>query len=163
MTPTKSRNGNALLMTMIALAILMMIVAAAIQFTGTNREAATAKARGDEMQACAVNARKMLLAKLRTFGVPTGGLVLQSKIPDAQTTGEQRQVLTGHFGATAPEAVIVKIDSTTMGASRDQVRDVSNTLASTTLGGDYYRVIVTCRHPSSNAESELEFTFRHGL
>ena len=163
MFTTRSQRGNALMMTMIALAVLMMIVAAAIQFTGTNREAAISKARGDEMQACATVARKMLLSRLRTFGVPTGTLSLNTTIPDEQATGDQRQVRTGHFGATSPEAVIVKLDSASMGASRDQVRDVSNTLSSTTLGGDYYRVVVTCRHPTSNSESELEFTFRHGL
>ena len=163
MFPNRTRRGNALIMVLIALAILMMMVAAAIQFTGTNREAATAKSRGDEMQACATVARKMLVSKLRTFGVPTSSLTLNSKLPDEQAAGKQRQVYTGHFGATAAEPVIVNLQSSSMGASRDQVRDVANTLASTTLGGNYYRVIVTCHHPDSNAESELEFTFRHGI
>ena len=77
-------RGNALLMTLIALAVLMMIVAAAIQFTGTNREAAISKARADEVQACATTARKLLLSKLRTFGVSAGALVLDTKLPDTQ-------------------------------------------------------------------------------
>jgi Tfp pilus assembly protein PilW len=156
-------RGNALIMTLIALAVLMLVVAAAIQFTGTNREASANKARADEVQACATTARKLLLSKLRTFGVPTGGLTLNTVIPDTQSAATDKQVRTAHYDATAPQAVIVKLDSTVMGSSRYQVRDVSNTLAQTTLGGEYYRVVVTCRNPTNDAQSEVEFTFRHGI
>lgn len=156
-------RGNALMMTLIALAVLMMIVAAAIQFTGTNREASISKARADEVQACATTGRKLLLSKLRTFGVSPAGLSLNDKFPDTQSTITDKVMRTAHFDSTAPEPVIVKLDSKVMGASRYQVRDMSNTLAQTTLGGGYYRVVVTCRNPSSNAQSEVEFTFRHGI
>jgi hypothetical protein len=155
--------GNALMMTLIALAVLLLLVSAAIQFTGANREAAVIKARADETQACADTARKLLLAKLRTFGVPAGSLTLDTKIPDSQTTGQEQVARTAHYDAVGVEPVIVKLDSTVMGGSRYQVRDVANTLAGTTLGGEYYRVVVSCRHPTSNAQSEVEFTFRHGL
>lgn len=158
-----AHRGNALVLTLVALAVLMLLVAGAIQFTGSNREAAVSRSRADEMQACATTARKVLLSKLRTFGVPVGGLTLNTTIPDDSTAGEQKTIRTAHMGATAAEPVIVKLDSTVMGASRRQVRDVSNTLAATTLGGDYYRVVVTCQHPSTNAQSEVEFTFRHGI
>lgn len=157
-------RGNALMMTLIALAVLMMIVAAAIQFTGTNREASISKARADEVQACASTARKLLLSKLRTFGVSATDLTVNSeKFPDTQSTATDKVMRTAHFDSTAPETVIVKLDSKVMGASRYQVRDMANTLAESTLGGAYYRVVVTCRNPSSNAQSEVEFTFRHGL
>lgn len=158
-----SPRGNALMMTLIALAVLMLVVAAAIQFTGTNREAAANKARGDEVQACATTARKLLLAKLRTFGVPTGGLTLNTVIPDTQAVATDKQVRTAHYDSTVLQPVIVKLDSTVMGASRYQVRDMSNTLAQSTLGGDYYRVVVTCMNPGTNIQSEVEFTFRHGI
>jgi len=156
-------RGNALLMTLIALAVLMMIVAAAIQFTGTNREAAISKARADELQACATTARKLLLSKLRTLGTPTGGLTLNTVIPDTQAPATDKQVRTAHYDSLVVEPVIVKLDSTVMGASRYQVREMSNSLGQSTMGGDYYRVVVTCRNPSSNAQSEVEFTFRHGI
>ncbi len=156
-------RGNALLMTLIALAVLMMIVAAAIQFTGTNREAAIAKARADEVQACATTARKLLLSKLRTFGVPAAGLVLDTKIPDTQLAATDKVVRTAHLDSTAPEPVIVKLDSKVMGTSRFHVREMANTLAQSTLGGEYYRVVVSCSHPGSNTQSEVEFTFRHGI
>lgn len=156
-------RGNALIITLIALAVLMLVVAAAIQFTGANREAAVAKARASELSACATTARKLLLGKLRTFGVPTGGLTLNTVIPDTQSASTDKQVLTAHYDGAGVQAVVVKLDSTVMGSSRYQAREMSNTLAQTTLGGDYYRVIATCRDPSSNAQSEVEFTFRHGI
>ena len=157
------RRGNALLMTLIALAVLMMIVAAAIQFTGTNREASISKARADEVQACATTARKLLLSKLRTFGVSPATLSLNQKFPDTQLAATDKEMRTAHFDSTAPEPVIVKLDSTVMGSSRYQVRDMANAIADPTMGGGYYRVVVTCRNPSSNAQSEVEFTFRHGI
>lgn len=165
---TSHPRGNSLLMTLIALAVLMMLVAAAIQFTGTNREAAISKARADELQACATTGRKLLLSQLRTLGPTLGGgaasLTLDTKLPDTQLTTTDKVLRSGHYDNTAVEPVIVKLDSKAMGASRNQVREMANTLPdSTTLGGSYFRVIVTCKNPSSNAQSEVEFTFRHGL
>jgi len=152
------RRGNALMITLIALAVLLMLVAAAIQFTGTNQEAAIAKSRSDEVRACADVARKMLLGKLRTFGVAVADLKINNvAVPDQQT------VITAHYDQTTTQPVIVNVDAASMSAAKNQVRDVSNVLAATTLGGQYYRVVVTCRNPSNNTQSEVEFTFRHGL
>lgn len=156
------KRGNALMMTLIALAVLMMIVAAAIQFTGTNREAAVSKARADEVQACATTARKLLLSKLRTLGVSPTDLSINQKFPDTQSTATDKEMRTAHVDNTGVEPVIMKLDSKVMGASRYTVSDVANRSTSG-LGGGYYRVVVTCRNPSSNAQSEVEFTFRHGL
>src|SRR5262245_7619802 len=141
------KRGNALLMTLIALAVLMMVVAAAIQFTGTNREAAANKARADELQACAEVGRKVLISKLRSQ-LPATGISLDMKLPDSAAAGTDKVIRTGHVGNTAPEPVIVKLDSKVMGGSRYQVREMANTLAQTTLGGEYYRVVVTCTHPT---------------
>jgi len=159
----KTPRGNSLMITLIALAVLMLLVAAAIQFTGTNREAAVSKARGDEMAACANTARKLLVAKLRTIGVNTNTLTLNTRIPTSAATADDTVPRSAHMGASAPEPVIVKLDSTVMGSSRYQVRDVANTLSQSTLGGEYYRIVVSCRQPTTGAESEVEFTFRHGL
>lgn len=157
-------RGNALMMTLIALAVLMMIVAAAIQFTGTNREASIQKARADEVQACAITARKLLLAKLRTFNVSPVALTLNNeKFPDTQSASTDKEMRTAHYDSTTLEPVIVKLDSKVMGASRYQVSDIANKSTDGTLGGAYYRVVVSCRNPSTNTQSEVEFTFRHGL
>lgn len=156
-------RGNALMMTLIALAVLLMLVSAAIQFTGTNREAAIAMSRSDEMKACATVARRVLLSKLRTSNISPATLELNTVIPSSTVVAEQNQVVSAHFDSTIPEPVIVKLDSRSFGASRGQVREMANTIGPPTMGGSYYRVVVTCRHPISNSQSELEFTFRHGL
>lgn len=163
----RSPSGNTLMITLIALAVLMLLVAAAIQFTGTNNEAAIAKSRGDDLQACADTARKLIVAKLRTFpganAVSTSNLTLNTRIPDEQTGANDKLTRTAHIGSSALEPVIVKLSATAMGSSRYQARDVANTLAQSTLGGEYYRVVVSCKQPTTGAESEVEFTFRHGL
>ncbi len=159
----RKTRGNALMMTLIALAVLLMLVSAAIQFTGTNREAAIAMSRADEMSACATVARRVLLSKLRTVGVDISTLQLNTALPSSTVAAEQNQVISAHFDSTTPEPVIVSVDSSAMGASRSQAREMANTLGPSTMGGSYYRVVVTCRHPISNSQSELEFTFRHGL
>lgn len=163
MQTNRLRRGNALLITLIALAVLLVLVMAAIQFTGTNKEAAIASSRADEMQACATVARRVLLSKLRTVGVAPTSLTLQTKLPSAAALADQNELLTAHLDKTAPEPVIVALDSSSMGASRKQTREMANTLGPTTMGGGYYRVVVTCQHPTSKSQSELEFTFRHGL
>lgn len=157
------RRGNALMMTLIALAVLLMLVAAAIQFTGTNREAAVAKSRADEMQACATVARRVLLSKLRSTGVSVGALTLNTQIPSSMNVAEQNRILSAHYDKNVPEPVIIKLKSESMGASRKQVREVANIIGPPTMGGSYFRVVVTCQHPTSGSQSELEFTFRHGL
>lgn len=161
--PLPTARGHALLVTIIALTVLLLLVSSAIQITGANREAAASKARGDELQACALVGRKLILAKLRIFGTPVGGLTLDTALPDTQSTSTDKRLRTAHFDSAGVEPVIVKLDSGVMGSSRYQVREMSNTLAQTTMGGDYFRVVITCRHPTSNAQSEVEFAFRHGI
>lgn len=160
-----TRRGNALMMVLISLAILMMLVAGAIQFTGTNRQAAMAQSRGAELQACAITGRKMLLSRLRTYGISADSLTLDTVIPDSQNTADQTQVRLGHldFDGGSPPQVVVELTAGSMGASGRQVRDVANIIGDTTMGGRYWRVVVSCKNPVTNAQSEVEFTFRHGL
>jgi len=163
MRRTLRAGGNALLVTMIALAVLMVLVVGALRFTGTNREAAAAKMKGDASQACADAARRYLMAKFRTFGVPIEGLTLDNTIPDSPIVANRTRILTAHYDSLTSEPTIVAVSAQSMGQSRRQVRDMSNVPAGTTLGGRYYRVVVKCRDAVSRRESELEFTFRHGI
>jgi hypothetical protein len=158
-----SRRGNALITVMIGLAVLLMLVAAAIKFTGASSQASMSKAKADQLSACAVTAKRTLLSKLRTFGVPVTNLSLNTPLPDGLSASTQSNMLTGHYDATGPEPTIIKLESSAMGQSRKQLRDMSNTLSQTTLGGSYYRVVARCRSPVNGAESEVEFTFRHGI
>jgi hypothetical protein len=163
MAPLSNRRGSALLVAMIALAVLMIMVVGAITFTGSNREGAAAKARGDRVAACADTAKRYLLSRLRTFNVPVTGLVLNDTLPDTTDPNPSR-LLTAHYGqTTGSPATIVAISAGQFGTSGSQVRDVANAApASGILGGQYYRVVVKCRETATR-ESELEFVFRHGI
>lgn len=157
------RRGSALLVTLIALAVLMVIVAGAIKFTGTNREAAASKLRGDSVAACAETARKYLLGRLRTFNIDVVNLQLNERLPDAPATADRSTMLSAHYGQTAPTATIVMVDSNSFSSSLSQVQGIgSRSFARGGLGGQYYRVVVKCRE-SPSRESELEFVFRHGI
>lgn len=157
------RRGSALLVTLIALAVLMVIVVATIQFTGDNRTAASAKIAGDETAACAEVARRYLLSQLRTYGVSISSLTFDERLADDATLADRSRIMSAHYSAVAAAPTIVTVSSDTVGGAAKQLRDMSNAApSSTTIGGQYYRVVVLCRQ-SGGRESELEFVFRHGL
>jgi hypothetical protein len=169
------------MVTMIALAVLTVLVVGAIRFTGTNRVAAVSKVRGDRMAACAETARPYLISRLRLFGISVTDLQLDpvnsttwAKLPDDDNPAKQSIVGAGHYGTdltiTAPAIAI--IPSASMGSASRQIRDLANAAPnSSTLGGTYYRVVMKCQEAGTLStvtdgvarESELEFVFRYGL
>ena len=166
MRHTSRERGSVLLFAVIAVAVLMIIVAGAITFTGGNREAASAKNRGDKINACADVARRHILARLRHYQqtVNPTSLVFKGALPDATDEADKTEMMTGHYGAVSEQPTIVQIDAAEFGSAADQVRDIANVLPGAgTLGGQYYRIVVKCREPNSTRESELEFVFRHGI
>lgn len=185
MTRHQAPRGNALVVSLIGLAVMLSIVAGAIQMTDQNRRAAAAKMRGDQLVGCADVARKHVLARLRRFGVDpsliqfgaatTGQTITTPNLlPTSPDPQDMMRLSTGHIGAAASstgDATVVAVRAAAMGASKDQARDVANTIAEPTLGGRYYRAIVRCtdplegfaNDPSRAREVEVEFTFRHGI
>jgi hypothetical protein len=167
------RRGNALLVTMIALAVLLVLSVGAIRFTGTNREAAAAKTRGDQVSACAQTARKYLLSRMRVYGNQATQVKLVSETLLDDATATKRSVIdTAHYGkvqsptgSTADSTAVV--EASAFAAASRQVRDLANTSpTSGTLGGQYYRVVVKCAEPGNAGtmrESEVEFLFRYGI
>lgn len=165
-------RGNALVVVLISIAILTVLVVAAIRFTGTNRDAAIMKNKADQMASCAEVARRYLIAQLPINPLSPAGNELnpgdttvqfERVLPDT-TDGPRRSVIaTGHIDTPARAATIVGIAPVSVGAARKQVRDISNSLGPSTLGGQYYRVVVRCIEPGSTRASELEFSFRYGI
>lgn len=164
------------MVTMIALAVLMVLVVGAIRFTGTNRVAAVSKLKADRMAACAETARRYVLSRLRIFGAaPTelkldsAGVVNYTTIPDDPVASKQTRIGPSHFGEdiTTTTSAIGIVQPGTIGASGKTVFDVANTLRdSGGLGGTYYRVVMKCQEPGAlgvGRESEIEFVFRYGL
>ena len=62
---TLKTRGNVLLAALLAMAILTMLVAGAIVFTGQNQRAAVSKVTSDEVRACGELARRYMLSRLK--------------------------------------------------------------------------------------------------
>lgn len=157
----RAPRGNALMLTLIAIAVLMMLVGGAIQFTNYNREATAEKLRGDRVGACADAARRHLLSRLKLFRATSELQILDTTLIDDPDPSARSQLMTGHYGGEA-ENTVLSVSAASMGAATKQARDVANTVSGGTLGGQYYRVVVKC-HESAGRESEVEFLFRYGL
>jgi len=160
---TGAPRGNALMMTLIAISVLMLLVVGAIQFTNYNREATAEKLRGDRVGACADAARRHLLSRLKLFRA-TNLQIFDTRLIDDPDPGARSRMSTGHYGEAEPSATVVSVNPVLMGAGARQSRDIANVAAAGggTLGGQYYRVVVKCQE-ASGRESEVEFLFRYGL
>lgn len=159
-------HGNVLLLSVVSVAILMVLVAGAIRFTGENREAAVSKLSGNRVHSCADVARQYLLGKLRVSGLNITDLQLDQTLPSTDPDRSAR-LLTAHYtepdaGGAAPEPTIAVLKAENISAARQQIRGMESVApASAMLGGQYYRVVVKCQE--GPRESELEFVFRYGL
>jgi len=166
-------RGNSLMVTLIAHAVLMVLVVGAIRFTGTNREAAVVKLKGDRMAACAETARRTLIAQLRITGsVAVTALELDSvngtayaRLPDEAAVGNRTIMGPSHYDTdplTAPRVISV-ISPKAMGSP--QSINISNVLLESSVGGgQFYRVVMKCREAiGEQRESEVEFVFKYGL
>lgn len=173
MRPLSSR-GSALLTAMIALAALTILALAAISFTGKEHEVTHSFARSEELQACAETARQHLLARFRSIGAQPTQIVLSCpdtktnpdseciRLKDATATANQSILHTGHYGDAKAEVTGVTGVTGGIGAASGGARDLSNSLAAgATLGGQYYRVVVTCT--SRGRASEVEMLVRFGI
>ncbi|HYO74806.1 MAG TPA: hypothetical protein VEU33_52920 [Archangium sp.] len=160
---TRAPRGNALMLTLIAISVLMVLVGGAIQFTNLNREATAEKLRGERVGACADAARRHLLSRLRLFRATSELQILDTKLIDHEDPNERSRMMTGHYGSEA-QSTVVAVNAVAMGEATKQARDIANTVTDSngTLGGKYYRVVVKCQE-SAGRESEVEFLFRYGL
>jgi hypothetical protein len=159
---TPRARGSSLLVTLIALAVLTIVAVGAIAFTGQNREASAVMARGERSNACADAARKYLLSKLRLTGVSVASLTLDTQLPDDPVASRRSRLTTSHYDIAAGVDTIGVAAAGSVSFSRNQTRDVANVIASSTLGGTPYRVVVKCRD-SSGREEEVELAIRYGL
>ncbi len=163
---TRAPRGNALLMTLIAISVLMLLVGGAIQFTNYNREATAEKLRGDRVSACADAARRHLLSRLKLMSSPLLR-TFRAELIDDPNPSARSVMKTGHYDELPadPDSLVAVVDARLMGEGGEQARDIANIAPSGdgTLGGKYYRVVVKCQEKPSGRESEVEFLFRYGL
>jgi hypothetical protein len=161
-------RGMALVMALIVVVLATLLVAGAITFTGTERNAAVLQTRDDALSACTQAARNLFLARLRVL---TPGSAAQVQLADAYGQGIIRA---GHFTGTpaapapgdAPAPTLTNVErlpANAVGASRDSARDISNTLGDATEGAYWYSVTALCQEYPGGPEREVEFVVRVGL
>jgi type II secretory pathway pseudopilin PulG len=157
-----------LVMALIVIVLATLLVAGAITFTGTERNAAVLQSRDDALSACTQAARNLFLARLRVL---TPSSTDQVHLDDALGQGVVRA---GHFSGTpaapAPGAPstptlthVERLPANAVGASRSGARDISNTLGDATEGAYWYSVTALCQEYPGGPEREVEFVIRVGL
>lgn len=156
-------RGSALMIAMIAIAVLMVLVAGAIQFTGMNREAAASKMHGDRVEACADAARRLLLSKLTHYGVPSAPIV--QVLPDRTNAANWSSMMSGHLGEGAATPTVTSVGQLW---GRKRVQDLANIVGGKMNGEGFWKVVMKCGEPGSAdggwlRESEVEFVFKYGL
>lgn len=159
----RAPRGNVLLFTLIAVAVLLVVVVGAIRFTGQNREAAAAKRVGDERSACAEVARQYFLSRLQLYGVPVTSLpAMDERLPDAPVVADRTRVMTGHYGEANAGITLSSVEAAAFSEAAAGVREVGNSIVKSGTLGQFYRVVAKCRDDAGR-ESETEFVFRYGL
>lgn len=153
-------RGMALVMALLVVVLVTLLVAGALAFTGTERNAAVLQTREDSLSACTQAARNLFLARLRVL---TPGSTAQVQLNDAYGPGVIRA---GHFsGSTASPTLthVERLPANAVGASRGAARDISNTLGDAAEGAAWYSITALCQEYPGGPEREVEFVVRVGL
>lgn len=153
-------RGMALVMALLVVVLVTLLVAGALAFTGTERNAAVLQTREDSLSACTQAARNLFLARLRVL---TPGSAGQVQLNDAYGPGLIR---TGHFSGSPTTPTLTHVErlpANAVGASRGAARDISNTLGDAAEGAYWYSVTALCQEYPGGPEREVEFVVRVGL
>jgi hypothetical protein len=160
-------RGAVLIVVLVAMAVLAVLALGVIVFTGTERSAAIEGRRGEQLKACAEVARAHVLARLRAAGAAPETIEFAAPLLDEEDPARRSLARTGHVyfgdaGVPAPISGGVLVVKTGMGAQAGQARGLVDVIAQTsTLGGQYYRVVVACE--SGGRQTEVEFLVRFGI
>ena len=170
MTRRLGRRGSVLLLVVVLLAVISLLAAAAVSFSHSELGAARNERSGDELLACADAGRQYMLARFDFFnGSPLGLEAVNHDLnaadaPKCPNTGEvpvdSRCARSGHIGQMSVKG-ITAVESQ-VGGDRRALRDLSNTVGKTTLGGVPHKITVHCVDENGRG-TEVEFVVRFGL
>jgi|GraSoiStandDraft_41_1057321.scaffolds.fasta_scaffold2012923_1 hypothetical protein len=150
---TKDR-GSALIVAVILVAVMAVVALALITRTSNEMEAVSAKRHYDVAISCADGARQMLMSSFRTFGLPPASLTLDKTVND-------KRLSSGHYDTFAVQSVVAAAG---VSPSAVGVSDIVNRTHSAELGGQMYRMTVTCSDSASaTRQMEVEYLVRFGL
>jgi hypothetical protein len=170
MTKRLGRRGSVLLLVVVLLAVISLLAAAAVSFSHSELGAARNERSGDELLACADAGRQYMLSR---FDFLNGAPVELSAVnvdlnaagaSDCPSTGDvpehSRCARSGHMGQMTVSG-ITAVESTA-GGNRRALRDLSNTVGKSTLGGVPHKITVHCVDENGRG-TEVEFVVRFGL
>ena len=166
----RPNRGSALVAALIVIGVLALVTIATLRLADISKGQSAKDARALAQLACVDAARQYLISRLQ----------LLSKKPITELTFNQvisaengtRTLYSGHVrpqdangkptGALPVIKSVINVDSSKVGGAKAGNRDLSNVIASPTLGSKPYQVVVACSDPVAG-DVELEFTFRYGL
>ncbi|QRK12885.1 hypothetical protein JQX13_24345 [Archangium violaceum] len=161
------RRGSVLLLVVVLLAVISLLAAAAVAFSHSELGAARNERSGDELLACADAGRQYMLSRFQgvTASVePVNKDLNSAGVVDCPESGEvphdARCVRSGHIGQVKVGGMIqVKQKA---GGNRNNLRDLSNIVGDSALGGTPYKVTVHCMDENGRG-TEVEFVVRFGV
>jgi hypothetical protein len=164
------RRGSVLLLVVVLLAVISLLAAAAVSFSHSELGAARNERSGDELLACADAGRQYMLSRFSFLdGSPVELSAVNvdlnaagaAKCPDDGTVPtDSRCARSGHMGQMSV-AGVTAVESTA-GGNRRALRDLSNTVGKSTLGGVPHKITVHCVDENGRG-TEVEFVVRFGL
>jgi hypothetical protein len=165
------QRGFALILALLVVVMVTLLVAGAINFTGTERAASAAQMRDDQLSACVQAARNTFLSRIRLIGNNTENIQLVNVALDPGSASDQPlSVSTRHYtlgsDAGVPLATIknvTKLPPEAVGATNSGISDISNVTGGGRPGqAAFYSISVLCQERAGGPEREVEFTVRVG-
>ncbi|MCY1074722.1 hypothetical protein [Archangium lansingense] len=164
------RRGSVLLLVVVLLAVISLLAAAAVSFSHSELGAARNERSGDELLACADAGRQYMLSRFSFLdGAPVDLSAVNVDLNAAGATDcppagdvppDSRCARSGHIGQMSV-AGVTAVESTA-GGNRRALRDLSNTVGKSTLGGVPHKITVHCVDENGRG-TEVEFVVRFGL
>lgn len=157
----RAPRGVSLILVLIAIALLTLLVAGAVAFTGSERAAAGAETNADTLSACTQAARNLFLANLRVAQGNAANVAFDVAL--GLDGGDRPSLRTGHFsGSSATLLSVTRLTDNTIGGMRNTL-DLSNSVGTPQVVAGFYRVAVLCEARPSGPQKEMEFVVRVGL
>lgn len=160
------RRGSVLLLVVVLLAVISLLAAAAVAFSHSELGAARNERSGDELLACADAGRQYMLSRFQGVTAtvdPVNKDLLSAGVvdcPPGDVPKDARCVRSGHIGQVLVGGITqVKPKA---GGSRHNLRDLSNIVGDSSLGGTPYKVMVHCVDENGRG-TEVEFVVRFGV
>jgi hypothetical protein len=159
-----------LLLVVVLLAVISLLAAAAVSFSHSELGAARNERSGDELLACADAGRQYMLSRfsfldgspmeLNAVNVDLNAAGAVNCPNDGTVPVDSRCARSGHIGQMSV-AGVTAVESTA-GGNRRALRDLSNTVGKSTLGGVPHKITVHCVDENGRG-TEVEFVVRFGL